>query len=514
MPTRVILVLLVMLSAACQGLTPPTATATAAPTTTATPTTTHPPTSSPTQTATATPTLTPTTTHTPTTTPTPTITPTPSITPQATLEFRFDNWQLVDLPENIRDGIENPLIAFANQNDRETIANLSTAQPSTDLETLYYASPTNPTNRIPILEVSAATADQIFLAPRGDAVAYFKEDGSATGLYVLDLPVGLSGRVLALPSLVQRGIFSQPVWSPDGSRLAVALATAYDMDIFAIARDGSSWENLTNHGSFDFWPAWSPDGRYLLFVSDRAQCPSWIPGEADACDALTVPPPTGGSIYVLEFATGQVRKLSDAWVAEPPRWLNRQMVVFATSDPNDILSQERSLWIADVVTGQTREALLNGGPAVPINLSEAWSPDGSMVVFQNAADQTELVLMRADGTLLARRSDLTFARFSMVAAWSPDGQRIAIGGMSGVCPYGVVVTDAELEYVARGNPPPSMCDPVFSADGQFIAFTGVSPRIDGRVDVYTVNANGFGAVNLTSDLRGQIRLLGWVGGQP
>jgi hypothetical protein len=40
----------------------------------------------------------------------------------------------------------------------------------------------------------------------------------------------------------------------------------------------------------------------------------------------------------------------------------------------------------------------------------------------------------------------------------------------------------------------------------------VNPRIDGRVDVYIANQNGFGAVNITSSLRGSIQLLGWVGG--
>jgi hypothetical protein len=72
--------------------------------------------------------------------------------------------------------------------------------------------------------------------------------------------------------------------------------------------------------------------------------------------------------------------------------------------------------------------------------------------------------------------------------------------------------DNALGFVARGNPPPSMCDPVFSPNGAFVAFTGINPRVDGRVDIYTANFNGFGAVNLTVDLQGQIQLLGWVEG--
>jgi Tol biopolymer transport system component len=519
---RRILPFMVLLSAACGGLTPPTATliptatatATAPPTATGTNTPTATATFTLTPTETATPTLTPTITHTPTITSTATITLTPSITPQATTAFLFDNWEMVDIPEIIRDGIDNPLIAFVNRNDSETITNLSTAQPTTNVETLYFASPSNPANRTTILELTASTGDQIYVAPPGNAVAYFKEDPfGTTGLYILDLSIGLSGRILPLPSLVQRGIFSEPTWKPDGSRLAIALATDYDMDIFTVARDGTDWQNLTQHGAYDWWPAWSSDGRYLLFVSDRAQCPSWIPGEPNACDALTEPPPTGGHIYVLEVATGAVTQLSDQWVSEPPRWLNARKIVFGSSDPFDLLNPTRTLWIADVITGQIRDVTLTGDSPNPINLAESWSPDGSKVIFQSAGNNNELVLMNADGSLIARRDDITFPRYGMAAAWSPDGERIAIGGLQGQCVYGVIVTNTDLEFVNRGNPPPSICDPVFSLDGEYVAFTGVNPRVDGRVDLYSASYNGFGTVNLTADLRGQTSLLGWVGGQ-
>jgi Tol biopolymer transport system component len=58
-----------------------------------------------------------------------------------------------------------------------------------------------------------------------------------------------------------------------------------------------------------------------------------------------------------------------------------------------------------------------------------------------------------------------------------------------------------------------MCDPRYSPDSRWLAFTGVTPRVDGRVDVFVGNANGLSTVNLTGSLRGQIEMLGWVGGQ-
>jgi Tol biopolymer transport system component len=100
----------------------------------------------------------------------------------------------------------------------------------------------------------------------------------------------------------------------------------------------------------------------------------------------------------------------------------------------------------------------------------------------------------------------------MAAAWSPDGSRVAIGGV-GQCPYGALVMDSSLNVITAANPPPSMCEPAWSPDGQYIAFTGINPRLDGRVDVYVANNNGYSIGNLTGAFRGQIRMFGWVGGR-
>ena len=514
MHNRRLVFIFILFVSACNALTAPTATPVPTPTQTLTATATITPSATASATATPTHTMTPTATLSPTITPTPTRTLTPSITPQATVGFIFDHWELLDLPDAIRDGIDSPLIAFINRNDIETIANIATAQPATNIATLYFASPIDRASRFPILELDDSTGSQVYISPTGNAIAYFTagETEAGTGLYILDVEVGVSGRILPITSLIQRGIFSKPVWSPDGTQLVLTLATGYDIDLFVFQRDGSGWQNLTDHGAFDIWPSWSPDGRFIAFVSDRAQCQSWIPGEPNACDLTEDTVPRGGHVYVLETATGIVRQIADQWVTEPPHWVNVRQVAFAVGDQDDLLNPERTLWITDVFSGQVEPVRLNDAPNPIINLSEAWAPDGNHVLFQNAAESNEIVLMRVDGTLQASTDTITFPRFGMSADWSPNGERIAIGGAGGECPYGIIMIDNALGFVARGNPPPSMCDPVFSPNGAFVAFTGINPRVDGRVDIYTANFNGFGAVNLTVDLQGQIQLLGWVKG--
>lgn len=508
------LFVIILLNTACQSLSAPTATPTptVSPTTVPTPTATL--TASPLP-PTAIPSATSTVTLTPTITLTPTASLTPSLTPQPTVGFVFDNWQLLDLPGVLLQNLQTPLIAFINENDRDAVGDRRTPQAATGVETLYYVSPANSAGRIPILQLPASTSNQVFIAPRGNSVAYFQEDATnqSNGLYIVDLENGYGGRVLPLTSLIQRGFVSEPAWSPDGLQIVIALATGYDIDIFTIGRDGTNLRNITQNGAYDVWPAWSPDGRYLMFVSDRARCPSWIPGEPNGCDpAQGDQPPTGGNIYVFEITTGSVQRLSDQWVTQPPRWLNPQQVVFSVGDPT-LGDTERTLWIGNINTMQDREVRLADGSENPVRLSETWSPDGSAVVYQSVGNNTtEIVAIRADGTLISRLSELSFPRFGMSADWSIDGSRVVIGGINGQCPYGARVLDSRMNFITRGSPPPSMCNPTYSPDGQWLAFTGVNPQVDGRVDVYAANPNGSGAVNLTGSLRGIITLIGWVGG--
>src|SRR5690606_24734802 len=102
------------------------------------------------------------------------------------------------------------------------------------------------------------------------------------------------------------------------------------------------------------------------------------------------------------------------------------------------------------------------------------------------------------------------------AAWSPDGSRVAIGGANSACPYGALVISNTFQTLTQAPAPPGLCEPMWSPNGQFIAFAAVTPRAagsaDGRVDVVVTSANGQGRSNLTANLRGTIQLLGWVGG--
>src|SRR5207237_9581064 len=53
----------------------------------------------------------------------------------------------------------------------------------------------------------------------------------------------------------------EPVWSPDGSKIAFSAYDGSNDGIYVMNADGSGLRNLTNKSAFTAVPQWSPDGR-------------------------------------------------------------------------------------------------------------------------------------------------------------------------------------------------------------------------------------------------------------
>jgi dipeptidyl aminopeptidase/acylaminoacyl peptidase len=246
----------------------------------------------------------------------------------------------------------------------------------------------------------------------------------------------------------------------------------------------------------------------MAFVSDRAFCKTWVPNEPDTCYTVDATPPDGGNLYLYSVATGETRQLSDEWLTAAPEWITNTRISFTAGERGELLSGSVLSWI-DVNSGDvTTISPTNDGIT---GLDASWSPDGSKVVYQEAGTETAIVVRDAAGLELARLTDFTFPRFGFAGAWSPDGLRLVLAGRGGQCPYGLIVLNAAFESIYRAQPRPGACDPVWSPDGRYIAFSGVMPGEDGVFNVYMSSPSGGGTRNITGALGGQIRPLWWVG---
>jgi Tol biopolymer transport system component len=62
----------------------------------------------------------------------------------------------------------------------------------------------------------------------------------------------------------------QPAWSPDGRKLAFVSNRAGNDEIYVMNADGTGVTRLTNNAAVDRSPVWSPSGAKIAFVSNRA----------------------------------------------------------------------------------------------------------------------------------------------------------------------------------------------------------------------------------------------------
>jgi len=85
------------------------------------------------------------------------------------------------------------------------------------------------------------------------------------------------------------GLCYDPVWSPDGSRVAFVSQENESDDIWVVNADGTNSRNLTrNSWEWDKHPSWSPDSRRIVFWSNRESLKQIYVMDADGRNARNI----------------------------------------------------------------------------------------------------------------------------------------------------------------------------------------------------------------------------------
>ncbi len=105
------------------------------------------------------------------------------------------------------------------------------------------------------------------VAPDGSRVAFVRQLGDRTELAM----IGLDGRGQADLTQSAPGVeWARPRWSPDGRAIAASrLLPTGELDIVVVDADGANLRALISDRAKDVEPAWTPDGKRIVFRSDR-----------------------------------------------------------------------------------------------------------------------------------------------------------------------------------------------------------------------------------------------------
>jgi Tol biopolymer transport system component len=301
-------------------------------------------------------------------------------------------------------------------------------------------------------------------------------------------------------------------FSPDGRYIAYDYPPQQESDnrdIFLLAADGSREIPLVEHPAEDELLGWTPDGKHILFASDRSGSMSaWI---VPVADGKAQGPPelvkqdigqaqpigfarTGSYYYGLEIGTSDIytaefdpaagrvvtqpQKATQRFVGSnfSPAWsLDGQFLAYLSSRRQGLFERD-IIAIRSLKTGEERDLSPNlldlWGPI-------RWSPDGRSILVPGKDKKIQHGLYLVDAQTGEVRSNLQSDLNSEIShpAWFPDGKRLLYTDRrpeSGTIKEAVVVRNlqtgqkTELFRPTRGL---KIDDIALSPDGRQVALT-------------------------------------------
>jgi Tol biopolymer transport system component len=331
--------------------------------------------------------------------------------------------------------------------------------------------------------------------------------------------LGIGDRLLSLiqgKRSAQPGDVQAPAWSRDGRTIVFVSWRDGNGEVYAMDADGSAPRNLTQNPAKDVRPAWSPDGRRIAFVSRRDGNKEIYVMNADGSGKRNLTrdrasdddyPTWSPDGRKLAFFGGRVPPWGSLYVMNADGSGLRRL----TRNPR--ISRGHFVWSPDGRTIYVGRYLVStdgsGSRMLPyITLTPVWSPDGRRIAFTRTprprpgpgpccdATPKDIYVMNADGSGTRRLTHN--AGYNAEPAWSPDGRKIAFSSTrDGNREIYVMNADGSNQRNLTRNPAKDV-RPSWSPDGRRIAF--VSDR-DGRLEAHVMNADGSGQRSLTRQER-------------
>jgi dipeptidyl aminopeptidase/acylaminoacyl peptidase len=278
-----------------------------------------------------------------------------------------------------------------------------------------------------------------------------------------------------------------PKMSPDGKRVVYELQktnwedNAFERNLW-IANAGSGESHaLTSSKKSSTNAAWSPDGKWIAFLSDR---PAQIKDSPDGKKQLYVISADGGEAQQLVKTETEVNALE--WAPDSKR------IAFSMSDPEPKSLKDRKekygeysvvhadyqmthLWTIEL-------PVAGASPAEPKRLTDgdkfsigefSWSPDGTRIAF-SAQKDPDLISSESADLYVVSVNDGAVKKIVNTPGpdtnpkWSPDGKKIAFETTAGSKYF--FYTNVKIGVVAPDGGTPQVLTEAFDEDPGLIGW--------------------------------------------
>jgi Tol biopolymer transport system component len=298
-------------------------------------------------------------------------------------------------------------------------------------------------------------------------------------MYIIIYYEGMKKGIILILIYCASLAFSSPQGNNKNTIVFVSDRTG-NCEIYLINADGTGLKRLTNNTSYDNRPEWSPDGKQIIFCSER-----------DNKDE---------DLYIMDADGSNVKRITNTPYREYfPTWSPDGNQIAFTSRKNDYAQT----FIMNIDGTGLRELR----KVRDADFHPCWSPDGKKMAIAIFKDGLQNIFtINIDGTGL---KPLTTTH-AMTPSWSPDGKKIAFSGASDEYNLDIYIIDADGSNLRQLTKLQGHDEfPDWSPDGQKLTklqghdeFPDWSPDgqkllFENRGSIYIINADGTDLKNIT-----------------
>jgi TolB protein len=213
-------------------------------------------------------------------------------------------------------------------------------------------------------------------SPDASRLAYVSYRAGVADLWMLGRGAEKGGRLLNLPPNLQALEKWRVVFGPRSNDVTFVMHKDNNTDIFMSEMGGTSLRRLTTHRAIEVSPSWSPDGKRMVFMSDRSGTPQ---------------------LYILDVESGQERRITykGEYNASPAWSPTGEWIVYSARTG----LENMDIYVIDPESLYSYPVVLHER----VDQDPAWSPDGRKIVFSSdRRGKRDIYTVDLDGNNLLR----------------------------------------------------------------------------------------------------------------